>query len=105
MNTLKTGLLMAALTALLVVLGRWIGGENGMILAFLFALALNFFSYWFSDRIALAMANAQPVSPSEAPDLYALVQRLSERAGIPMPALYVSPDESPNAFATGRDPQ
>jgi heat shock protein HtpX len=104
MNTLKTAILMAALTALLVLLGRWIGGQEGMILAFLLALGMNFFSYWFSDKMVLAMTRARPLDSQEAPELYALVRRLAERAGVPMPRLYLVPDDSPNAFATGRDP-
>lgn len=105
MNQLKTALLLAGLTALLVVLGRWIGGMTGMYVAFAIALVMNVGSYWFSDKIVLSMYHAQPVTPNEAPELYRMVQRLSERAGLPMPALYVIPDPTPNAFATGRDPQ
>jgi len=105
MNQLKTGLLLAGLTVLLVLMGRWLGGTNGMVIAFVLALAMNVGSYWFSDRIVLAMYRAQPITPDQAPELYAIVQRLAERAGLPMPKLYVVPDPTPNAFATGRDPQ
>ncbi|MCX7798902.1 MAG: zinc metalloprotease HtpX [Fimbriimonadales bacterium] len=105
MNTLKVVALLAALTALFVGLGSWIGGPTGAAIAFLIALAMNFATYWFSDRMVISMTRARPVSPSEAPELYAMVDRLSRRAGIPTPSLYVVPDPSPNAFATGRDPK
>ncbi len=105
MNHVKTGLLLAGLTVLLVLLGRAIGGMNGMLIAFAFALVMNVGSYWFSDKIVLSMYHAQPVTPEEAPDLYRMVERLCERARLPMPALYVIPDPTPNAFATGRDPK
>lgn len=105
MNQVKTGLLLAGLTVLLVLLGRLIGGMNGMVIAFVIAVVMNVGSYWFSDRIVLAMYRAQPVTPAEAPDLFRMVQALTERAGLPMPKLYVIPDPTPNAFATGRDPQ
>jgi heat shock protein HtpX len=101
----KTGLLLAALTALLVVAGRALGGQQGMVIAFVLALVMNVGSYWFSDRIVLGMYRAQPVTPAEAPELYAMVTRLCERAGLPMPQLYVIDDPTPNAFATGRDPK
>jgi heat shock protein HtpX len=104
MNHIKTGLLLAGLTALLVLFGRVLGGTNGMVIAFIVAVAMNAGAYWFSDRIVVSMYRAQPVTPEEAPALYALVQRLAERAGLPMPQLYVIPDPTPNAFATGRDP-
>jgi heat shock protein HtpX len=104
MNHVKTGLLLAGLTVLLVLLGRWIGGPQGMVIAFAVALIMNVGSYWFSDRIVLSMYRAQPVTPDEAPELYQMVGRLAERAGLPMPKLYVIPDPTPNAFATGRDP-
>jgi heat shock protein HtpX len=105
MNHVKTALLLAGLTVLLVLLGRWLGGAQGMLIAFLFAVVMNVGSYWFSDKIVLAMYRAQPVTPAEAPDLYGMVQRLCERAALPMPKLYVIPDPTPNAFATGRNPQ
>jgi heat shock protein HtpX len=104
-NTFKTGLLLAALTALLVVAGRALGGQQGMVIAFVLALVMNAGSYWFSDRIVLGMYHARPVTPEEAPDLYAVVSRLCERADLPMPQLYVIADPTPNAFATGRDPK
>lgn len=105
MNALKTGVLLAALTMLIVWIGRMFGGPAGMILAFGFALIMNAVSYWYSDKIVLRMYRAQPVSEAEGPELHALVQRLTREAGLPMPKLYVIPNEMPNAFATGRNPQ
>jgi heat shock protein HtpX len=104
-NTLKTGLLLAALTSLLAVAGHLVGGTTGLIIALLFAVAMNGATYWFSDRLALAMAHARPVTRSEAPLLYAQVEDLAARAGVPMPAVYLVDDPSPNAFATGRNPR
>jgi heat shock protein HtpX len=104
-NIFKTGLLLAALTAMLVLIGGAIGGQQGMVVAFFFAVAMNFFSYWFSDRIVLAMYRAQPVDEASAPQLYGMVRRLATRAALPMPRLYVIPTDTPNAFATGRDPE
>ena len=103
-NVFKTGLLLAVLTALLVLIGGAVGGQQGMIVAFFFAVVMNFFSYWFSDKIVLAMYQAQPVDEAAAPRLYSIVRRLTTRAGIPMPRVYLIPTETPNAFATGRDP-
>lgn len=105
MNILKTGLLMAALFALFMGLGSIIGGSNGLIIGFVFALAMNFFGYWFSDRLALAMSGAQPVSEAQAPGLYRMVARLAQRANLPMPRVYIIPSPQPNAFATGRNPK
>jgi heat shock protein HtpX len=104
-NTLKTTVLLAALFGLFILIGRWLGGVNGMIIGFLLAVAMNFFAYWYSDKMALAMSGAQPVSPAEAPGLYRMVSRLTQRANIPMPRLYVIPTMQPNAFATGRNPE
>jgi heat shock protein HtpX len=104
MNTLKTGLLLAALTVLFVLLGRMIWGVNGMIIAFALALVMNGVSYWFSDKMVLSMYNAREVGPGEAPELAQIVQELTQRAGLPMPRLYIIPTDTPNAFATGRDP-
>jgi heat shock protein HtpX len=101
----KTAMLLAVLTAMLVLIGGAIGGQQGMLVAFVLALAMNFFSYWFSDRIVLAMHRAQPIEEAQHPRLYSLVRRLATRAGIPMPRVYVIPTETPNAFATGRNPQ
>jgi len=104
-NVFKTGLLLAVLTAMLVLAGGAIGGQQGMLVAFVFALAMNFFSYWFSDKIVLRMYGARAVDEAQAPGLYNMVRRLTTRAGIPMPKLYVIPSDTPNAFATGRNPQ
>ncbi|HXH09822.1 MAG TPA: zinc metalloprotease HtpX [Alphaproteobacteria bacterium] len=104
-NVLRTTVLLAALTALFLVIGGAIGGNQGMFVAFIFALLMNFGSYWFSDKIVLTMYRAQEVSPREAPELHRLVQRLAQRAGIPMPRVYIIPSDAPNAFATGRNPQ
>jgi heat shock protein HtpX len=104
-NLVKTGVLLAALTVLLVLIGGALGGQQGMILAFVMAMVMNFGSYWFSDRIVLAMYRAQPVDEARAPALYRIVRTLATRAGIPMPRIYLLPDETPNAFATGRNPQ
>lgn len=104
MNTLKVGVLLVALTALFIFVGDAIGGRGGAMIAFTLALLMNFVSYWFSDKIVLGMYGARALSPGDAPELYQLVQRLSERAGIPVPRLYIVPGEQPNAFATGRDP-
>jgi len=104
-NIFKTGLLLAVLTAMFVLIGGAIGGEQGMILAFFFAVAMNFFSYWFSDKIVLSMYGAQPIEESQAPALYAMVRRLATRAQIPMPRVYLIPNDTPNAFATGRSPE
>ena len=104
-NVLRTTVLLAALTALFLVIGGAIGGNQGLFIAFVFALLMNFASYWFSDKIVLSMYGAREVSLNEAPDLYRLVQRLAQRAGIPMPRVYIIPSEAPNAFATGRNPQ
>ncbi|GIV14761.1 MAG: protease HtpX [Armatimonadota bacterium] len=104
MNTLKVGVLLVALTALFIFVGDAVGGRGGAMIAFVLALVMNFVSYWFSDKIVLGMYGARALSPADAPELYRMVERLSERAGIPLPRLYVVPGEQPNAFATGRDP-
>jgi heat shock protein HtpX len=104
-NMFKTALLLAVLTAMLVLIGGAIGGQQGMLVAFVMALAMNFFSYWFSDKIVLRMYGAQPIDEARAPRLYATVRRLATRAGIPMPRVYLIPTDTPNAFATGRNPQ
>jgi len=104
-NLLKTGLLLGVLTALLVLAGQAIAGERGMIIAFIFAAIMNFVSYWFSDKLVLAMYGAQPVDETQAPRLHAIVRRLATRAQIPMPRIYIIPSDTPNAFATGRNPQ
>jgi heat shock protein HtpX len=105
MNTLKTAFLLTALTLLLVLAGDHFGGQNGMILAFLFAAAMNFFTYFYSDKLALKMYSAQPVTREQLPRVYQVVERMTQRMGLPMPKIYVIPSDSPNAFATGRNPQ
>ncbi|WP_027718707.1 zinc metalloprotease HtpX [Desulfovirgula thermocuniculi] len=104
MNNLKAWLLMGLLTALLVLIGNWIGGTQGALIFFLIALAMNFFGYYYSDKIAIAMTGSQPLAEHEAPELYAIIRWLSQRAGIPMPRVYRTPSPQPNAFATGRNP-
>lgn len=105
LNTLKTFLLMAGLTALLMVAGQALGGQNGLVVAVIFALLMNLGSYWFSDKIVLKMTGAHPVEPGSAPELEGIIARLSASAGIPTPRLFVVDDPSPNAFATGRNPE
>ena len=104
-NRIKTVLLLAGMTVFLIFMGKLIGGRSGMYLAFLLALGMNFFSYWFSDKIVLKMYGAQEVSPAEAPQLHQIVAELAHEAGVPKPRVYIIPDESPNAFATGRNPE
>lgn len=104
MNALKTGILLAALTALIVWLGGHFFGMHGMIIAFVFASMMNVVSYWFSDKIVLAMYGAKPIGEEESPGLYAVIRKLTTEAGLPMPKLYLIPNEMPNAFATGRNP-
>ncbi len=105
MNTLKTTFLLTALTLLLMFVGLHFGGENGMILAFVIAAGMNFFIYFYSDKLALAMYRAQPVTREQLPRAYEVVERMTGRLGLPMPKIYVIPTESPNAFATGRNPK
>jgi heat shock protein HtpX len=104
-NTFKTAFLLTALTLLLMFFGRYFGGQNGMLLALAFAVVMNFVSYFYSDKIALSMYRAQPVTREELPRAYAAVERLTQKIGLPMPKIYVIPTESPNAFATGRNPK
>jgi heat shock protein HtpX len=104
-NLVKTAMLMAAITALFVVVGGMLGGEQGMLMALLIAIGMNFFSYWFSDTMVLKMTNAQQVDERSAPQLYAMVKELAEKAGIPMPKVFVIDEDAPNAFATGRNPE
>lgn len=103
-DTMKAWLLMGVLTVILVLIGSLVGGSSGATFAFLFALAMNFFAYWFSDSIALTMSGARPLPYNEAPGLHETVRRLAARANIPMPRLYLIQHRQPNAFATGRDP-
>jgi heat shock protein HtpX len=104
-NIFKTALLLGALTAMLVLIGGAIGGQQGMIIAFMLALGMNFFSYWFSDKMVLAMYRAQPIDEASAPTVHRIVRRLATRAGMPMPRIYMIPTDTPNAFATGRNPE
>ncbi len=104
MNQFKTFLLMAVLTVIFVMLGNLFGGKSGMIVAFLIALVMNMFSYWFSDKIVLKMYGAKEVSPEEAPSLHKMVEILAQRANIPKPKVYIIDTQMPNAFATGRNP-
>lgn len=104
MNWLKTFLLMGVMTAIVVFIGEVVGGRSGMMMAFGFAVIMNFTSYWFSDKIVLSMYGAKQVDESESPQLFSIVRRLTQNAGLPMPKVYIIPDGQPNAFATGRDP-
>lgn len=104
MNYFKTFFLMGILTALFVYLGDLIGGQTGMIYAFVFALLMNFFSYWFSDKIVLAMYGAKPIKKEDAPEIYSMIERLTIAANLPMPKVYIINERMPNAFATGRNP-
>lgn len=105
MNTIKTLFLLVTLTLILVWAGAAIGGKQGMTIALIFALGLNFFAYWFSDKIVLRMYGAREVSEAEAPDLYGIVRRLAQKAELPMPRVYIMEEDQPNAFATGRNPK
>ena len=105
MNHVKTFFLMTLLTVLLIVLGGAIAGQQGLIMAFGFALVLNLFSYWFSDSIAIKMTRSREVSREQQPQLFDMVEKLSQQAGLPTPRIYVTPSQQPNAFATGRNPR
>ena len=104
-NQIRTTILLAVMTGLIIWIGRIFGGQQGMIIALLFAAGMNFFSYWYSDKIVLKMYRAQEVSAQQAPELYEMVQTLSRRAELPMPKLFIIPQDAPNAFATGRNPE
>ncbi len=104
-NWVKTALLMAAIMALFGVVGGMIGGESGMLLALVFGAAMNVFSYWFSDKMVLKMYNAREVDETSAPQFYGMVRELAQRAGLPMPRVYLIDEDQPNAFATGRNPE
>jgi heat shock protein HtpX len=103
-NLMKTAILMAAITALFMLLGQALGGQSGMMLALLIALGMNFFSYWFSDKIVLRMYKAREVDESSAPQFVRMIRELATKAGLPMPRVYLIDEEAPNAFATGRNP-
>jgi heat shock protein HtpX len=105
MNGLKTAFLLGLLTAIILWIGNYAGGKQGMMIAFVFAGIMNFVSYWFSDRIVLAMYRAKPIEREQAPELYDMLRNLTMKANLPMPKLYLIPTDSPNAFATGRNPQ
>ena len=105
MNGFRTTILLAALTALVVWIGQMVGGPNGAVIALVLAGAMNFFSYWFSDKIVLKMYGGQQITANDDPELYSLVHELAAKAGLPMPKVYVIPEETPNAFATGRNPE
>src|SRR5215470_853542 len=105
MNRLKTMVLLATLTALLLLVGQALGGRGGLTIALVFAGVMNFAAYWWSDKIVLRMYGAQEVDATQAPELFALVQQLAQREQISMPRVYIIPQETPNAFATGRNPQ
>src|ERR1051325_717359 len=105
MNGFRTTILLAALTALVVWIGQMFGGTNGAVLALVIAGAMNFFSYWFSDKIVLRMYGAQEITQSDDPELFSIVRELTVRDGLPMPRVYIIPEDTPNAFATGRNPE
>jgi heat shock protein HtpX len=105
MNSFRTALLLGALTGLLMLIGGYFGGRGGVVLAFLFAMVMNFGSYWFSDKIVLRMYRAQEVTEAQAPELYHAVKNLALKASLPMPRVYIIPGDTPNAFATGRNEQ
>jgi heat shock protein HtpX len=104
-NTLKTGVLLVLMAAILILIGGAVGGRVGLMIALIVALGINLVSYWYSDKIVLSMYGAQEVSEDEAPQLYSIIRRLVQRVRIPMPRIYLLPSQSPNAFATGRNPQ
>jgi len=103
MNSFKTALLLGVLTGLLLLIGGYFGGRGGVVIAFIFAVVMNFGAYWFSDKLILRMYSAREVTETQAPELYSLVKGLAMRASLPMPRIYIIPEETPNAFATGRD--
>ncbi|MFN3690422.1 MAG: zinc metalloprotease HtpX [Fimbriimonadales bacterium] len=105
LNMLKTGLLLTALTLILIGIGNLLGGQTGIIVALVFAAVMNLGSYWFSDKLVVAMSGAQPLSERDAPELYQMTREMCHRANLPMPRLYLIPDMQPNAFATGRNPE
>jgi heat shock protein HtpX len=104
-NQFRTAILLAVMTAFIMIVGQLLGGRQGMFIALIFAGGINFFSYWYSDKLVLKMYRAQPITAGEAPELYQTVQILTRRAGLPMPKVYIIPQDQPNAFATGRNPE
>jgi heat shock protein HtpX len=103
-NWFKTTLLLGALTLLIVWIGRFLGGQQGMVIAFILAMGMNFFSYWFSDKVVLRMYRAKEIPPEDGPEIYGIVREIADKASLPMPRIYLIPEEAPNAFATGRNP-
>jgi len=104
-NQIRTTVLLAIMTVFIMLIGQLLGGRQGLIIALFFAAGMNFFSYWYSDKIVLRMYRAREATPGEAPELHGIVQNLSKKAGLPTPKVYIIPQESPNAFATGRNPE
>ena len=104
-NSFKTALLLGLMTVLVVWIGNLLGGRQGMFIAFILAIAMNFFSYWYSDKIVLRMYRAREITPQQLPEIYKMVSELAGRAGIPVPKIYIIPEDAPNAFATGRNPE
>ncbi|MDH3955997.1 MAG: zinc metalloprotease HtpX, partial [Desulfobacteraceae bacterium] len=104
-NQIRTTVLLTLMMVFFMFIGHLLGGRQGLIIAFFFAAGMNFFSYWYSDKIVLRMYKAREATPGQAPELYGLVQNLANRAGLPTPRVYIIPQESPNAFATGRNPE
>ena len=104
-NQIRTTILLAVMTALILWVGQLLGGRQGMIIALVLATGMNFISYWYSDKLVLKMYRASEATPNQAPEIYEMIQRLTQQAGLPMPKLYVIPQEAPNAFATGRNPE
>lgn len=105
LNHIRATALLAGLTAFFILIGYLLGGKGGMVIALIFAAGTNFFSYWYSDKIVLKMYRASEVSPQDAPEIYGIVRELAQRADLPMPKIFIIPEESPNAFATGRNPE
>lgn len=105
MNSLKTWILMGLLTVILVLIGQFVGGPRGMLFFLLLSVVMNLVGYWTSGRMAIAMTRSYPVTEADLPEVYAMVRRLADRAGLPMPEIYVTPSPQPNAFATGRNPK
>ncbi|MFO7555734.1 MAG: zinc metalloprotease HtpX [Desulfobacterales bacterium] len=104
-NQIRTTVLLAIMTVFIMLIGHFLGGRQGLIIAFVFAAGMNFFSYWYSDKIVLRMFRARETTPGQAPELHGIVQNLAQKAGLPTPKVYIIPQESPNAFATGRNPE
>ena len=104
-NQIKTAFLLGLMTLFIIFIGQMLGGKSGMMFAFVIAIAMNFMSYWYSDKIVLRMYHAREVDKNEAPGLYSMTEELTRNAGLPMPKLYILPEDAPNAFATGRNPE